>query len=41
MADEQGPNEGIDWMNIAKIVFLAAVLVAAWYVLEWLFGRGK
>lgn len=40
MADEQGPNEGSGWRNIAKIVFLAAVLVAAWYVLERVFGMG-
>ncbi len=26
-------------LNIAKIIFLVAVLVAAWFVLEWLIER--
>ncbi|MHB8844006.1 MAG: hypothetical protein ACYC7L_04595 [Nitrospirota bacterium] len=26
------------WTNIGKILFLVAVLVAAWFVLEWLMG---
>jgi hypothetical protein len=32
-------EEGPVWLNIAKIVFLIIVLVAAWFVLEWLLGR--
>ncbi len=33
------PKEISIWLNIGKIVFLIAVLVAAWFVLEWLMGR--
>ncbi len=33
------PQEASIWLNIGKIVFLVAVLVAAWFVLEWLMGR--
>ncbi len=33
---EQG--EGHFLLNIGKTVLLAAVLVAAWFVLEWLMG---
>ena len=32
------PKEDPGLRNIAKIIFLAVVLVAAWFVLEWLFG---
>ncbi len=35
----EGPNEGNAWLNIGKIVFLVIVLVAAWFVLEWLMGK--
>ena len=28
--------QGAAWLNIGKIIFLVATLVAAWYVLEWL-----
>ena len=31
-------EQGSAWMNIGKIVFLIAVLVAAWFLLEWLMG---
>jgi hypothetical protein len=34
------PRESGLWLNIAKIVFLVAVLIAAWFILEWLM-RGK
>ena len=34
------PQEGRLWLNISKIVLLVAVLVAAWFILEWLM-RGK
>jgi hypothetical protein len=34
------PRESSLWLNIAKIVFLVAVLIAAWFILEWLM-RGK
>lgn len=29
---------GNAWLNIGKIIFLIAVLVAAWFMLEWLMG---
>ena len=32
-----GQKEDPGLRNIAKIIFLVAVLVAAWFVLEWLF----
>jgi hypothetical protein len=32
------PQEGNLWLNIGKILFLVAVLVAAWYVLDRLIG---
>jgi hypothetical protein len=34
----EGPQQGSLWLNIAKVIFLVAVLVAAWFVLEWLIG---
>jgi hypothetical protein len=37
--DPENPEEqhhGNPWLNIGKIIFLIAVLVAAWFVLEWL-----
>jgi hypothetical protein len=37
-AQEQRKNEGHLWLNIGKTVFLVVVLVAAWFVLEWLMG---
>jgi len=30
------PQQGNLWLNIGKIIFLVVVLVAAWYILEWL-----
>ncbi len=30
------PAEGNLWLNIGKIVFLVIVLVAAWFLLDWL-----
>ncbi len=33
------PKAGNAWLNIGKIVFLVVVLVAAWFVLEWLMGK--
>jgi hypothetical protein len=35
----EGSKDASAWMNIGKMVFLVAVLVAAWFVLEWLMGR--
>jgi hypothetical protein len=32
------PEEGSLWVNIGKIVFLIAGLVAAWFILERLMG---
>jgi len=32
------PEAGSAWKNIGKTLFLIAVLVAAWFVLEWLMG---
>ncbi len=40
-SDPKNPEEqqhGNPWLNIGKIIFLIAVLVAAWFVLEWLMG---
>lgn len=37
--EESGEEEGSLLLNIGKIVFLVAVLVAAWFLLEWLMGR--
>jgi len=40
--DPATPEEQKDvsaWVNIGRIVFLIAVLVAAWFVLEWLMGK--
>ena len=34
--EEEEP--GSAWMNIGKVIFLIAVLVAAWFVLERLMG---
>ncbi len=30
------PRQGSLLLNIGKIIFLIAVLVAAWFVLDWL-----
>jgi hypothetical protein len=30
------PEQGQGWKNMGKIIFLIVVLVAAWFVLEWL-----
>ncbi len=39
-ADRETPEEeGHAWQNIGRIIFLVVVLVAAWYVLEWLIGK--
>ena len=35
---EQQEQQGSYIRNIAKIIFLIAALVAAWFVLEWLMG---
>lgn len=32
------PEHGSAWRNIGKIVFLITVLVAAWFVMDWLMG---
>jgi hypothetical protein len=32
------PEHGSAWLNIGKIIFLIAALVAAWFVLEWMMG---
>lgn len=32
------PQQGNLWLNIGKIIFLIAVLVAAWFILDWLIG---
>ncbi len=37
--DGSGEGDGHFLMNIGKTVFLAAVLAAAWFFLEWLMGR--
>ncbi len=40
--NEAGPDrtdEPSAWANVGKIVLLVAVLVAAWFVLEWLMGN--
>jgi len=34
----EGPQQGNPWLNIGKLILLIAVLVAAWFVLEWLMG---
>ncbi len=36
--EENGEGDGHLWLNIGKIVFLVAVLVAAWLLLDWLMG---
>jgi hypothetical protein len=39
--DHNKPEEPEDvsaWRNIGRIIFLVAVLVAAWFILEWLMG---
>jgi hypothetical protein len=35
---QEEPQEGSLLLNIGKIIFLVAALVAAWFVLEWLMG---
>jgi hypothetical protein len=32
------PQHGNPWFNVGKIIFLIAVLVVAWFVLESLMG---
>jgi hypothetical protein len=32
------PEDVSVWRNIGKIIFLIVVLVAAWFVLDWLIG---
>ena len=32
------PEQGSGGKNIGKLVFLVVVLVAAWFVLDWLIG---
>jgi hypothetical protein len=36
--EEPGEGEGHSLLNIGKTVLLVVVLVAAWYILEWLMG---
>lgn len=31
-------HEGNLWLNIGKTLFLVVVLVAAWYILDWVIG---
>jgi len=33
------PEDVSAWKNIGKTVFLIAVLVAAWFVLEWIMKK--
>jgi len=41
-APEQSEEpKGGFWLNAGRTVFLVVVLVVAWFVLEWLFGRSK
>ena len=37
-AKPEQPEEGSFWLNFGKIVFLVAVLAAAWFILERLMG---
>jgi len=37
-AEPEEPGEGNLLLNIGKTVFLVAVLVAAWFFLDWLMG---
>ena len=37
--EENGEGKGHFWLNIGKTVFLIAVLIAAWFLLDWLMGR--
>ncbi len=34
--EKQEEQQGSLWLNIGKILFLVAVLVAAWFILDWL-----
>jgi len=34
----EAPEQGRTWQNIGKLIFLAAALAAAWFVLDWLIG---
>ena len=34
----EDPERRSAWLNVGKIVLLVAVLVAAWFILEWLTG---
>ena len=36
---QEGPEQSGAWMNIWKTVLLVVILIAAWFVLEWLMGR--
>ncbi len=38
-SEANGEGDGHLWLNIGKIVFLVAVLVAAWFLLDWLMER--
>ena len=33
------PRQGSLLLNIGKTIFLIVVLVAAWFILEWLIGH--
>jgi len=39
MENPEEPQQGSLLMNIGKIVFLVAMLVAAWFILEKLIGK--
>ena len=34
----ENPEQASIWINLGKTIFLIAVLIAAWFVLEWLIG---
>lgn len=35
-SDSQDPEKSHGFLNILKLVFLVAVLVGAWFLLDWL-----
>jgi hypothetical protein len=37
-APHPAEEEGSLWLNIGKTAFLIGVLVAAWFLLDWLIG---
>jgi hypothetical protein len=38
-SENQPEGEGHILLNAGKTIFLIAVLVAAWFLMEWLMGR--